>query len=120
MKSEKNKIIMASSINMLAGIWIFLTPFIFGLTGTLFAINDYILGIIIFLIALIRVLYPFNTGWASWINAVLGFWLLLSPLTISESTSGAIWSSIIVGLVIIIAAISSYSITSMHFHPKAG
>lgn len=44
--------------------------------------------------------------WQGWVNLILGLWLIISPWVLGFSTvAGAMWNSLIVGIVV---AILSY------------
>jgi len=38
--------------------------------------------------------------WTSWVNAVAGLWLIISPFIIGYATAQALWNDIIVGLAV--------------------
>jgi hypothetical protein len=120
MNEDKNKIITASSINLIAGVWMLFTPFIFGLTSITFARVAYIVGIILIVVALIRISHPAASHWTNWFNSFLGFLLLISPLALAHLTIGAILNNVIIGIFILIAAVSSFSIADIYPHETSG
>ena len=99
----------ASSINVIAGIWLIISPYIFGFGGTAIALNSVIFGIIIGVLALIRTFTPMTTKWIGWINIVLGLWILISPFVVGFTGMAALWNNIILGIIIIVMAAWSSS-----------
>jgi hypothetical protein len=70
----------ASILNLLAGIWLIITPFWMGYwvaPGPLW--NNLIVGIVVAVLALIRAFAPAENVVLSWINLILGLWLIMSP-----------------------------------------
>jgi hypothetical protein len=99
-----------SGVNIIAGIWLFISPFILGFSGVGTALwNALIIGVAITIMALVRVTNPLQYEGVSWMNFVLGIWLVISPFILAYSWVGvALWNSIIVGaIVLVLAAISA-------------
>ena len=98
----------ASSINILFGLWLILAPFILDYASLQVAMwNDIILGALVLAIAMIR---TFGTalGTASWVNVVLGIWLVIAPFVLNYGdNSSPRWNDIILGMLVIIFAWSS-------------
>lgn len=69
-----------SFFGFLSGLAIFTAPILFfGLSGHPYGTNFTLVGGMIVILALTRILWP---GWstaASWMNAVLGVWMIMSP-----------------------------------------
>lgn len=68
----------ASLITLLAGLWLFLSPWVYGGSGSAGAWNGWIAGAVISLFALLRIIRPSATG-LSWLNSILGIWIFFSP-----------------------------------------
>jgi hypothetical protein len=93
---------------VLLGVWEFLASFILGYSAKAGALWDgIILGIALVILA----------GWAalsnqlstikalSWINAILGIWLILAPFIVRYTNlAGALWNDIIVGILVTVLA----------------
>jgi uncharacterized membrane protein len=98
----------ASGLNIIAGLWLILSPFFlrysaFGAS----TVNDVIVGIIVAILAIIAMNNPRNT-WASWINLVLGLWVIIYPFTAHYgSISRVVANNVIVGIVIAALALAS-------------
>ena len=92
-----------------AGLWEIIAPFAIGyssVTGAM--VNAIILGILILGIGIWAAVI--NSGGAikalSWINAILGLWVLLSPFIIRYSqTTGAMVNDLIVGIGVLIIGV---------------
>jgi hypothetical protein len=73
----------ASRLNVVAGIWLILSPWTVGLSWPPVACADTLLvGIVVLIVAAIRLSTP-HTTLLSWINFLLGMWLFLSPFLLS-------------------------------------
>lgn len=106
-----------SGINILAGIWLILAPFMFGFSGAL-RTSDIVFGVIIAILALIRVSAPEDAPWLSWANMIFGLWILISPFLLGYLGVGVLWNNIIVGVIIAALAAWSASSTTMQ-HPMS-
>jgi len=94
---------------VLLGAWEFVASFILGYSAKTGALWDaIILGIALVILA----------GWAalsnlegtakplSWINAVLGLWLIIAPFIIGYANLvGALWNDIIVGILVAVLSV---------------
>lgn len=97
-----------SWIVALFGLWEVIAPFLLGYSATGAAMWDaIIIGVVLIVLA----------GWAalvnqegtikslSWINAVLGLWLIIAPFILAySSVAAAMWNDIIVGVVVAVLA----------------
>lgn len=105
---------VASGLDVLAGIWLLISPFVlaFGNAGAAMA-NNVVLGIVIGIIALIRLFSPAGTTGLSWLNALLGLWVLISPWVVGFSNNAtAATNNVILGIIVIILALWSGSVSS--------
>ena len=96
-----------SWINLLGGIWFIIAPFIWGAASQGVA-NGVIVGIIVAILAIIR-MSSAHSGWASWINGILGLWMIIAPWAISYVTVASRWSNVIAGIIVAIVGFSSTS-----------
>jgi hypothetical protein len=96
----------ASGLNILAGLWLIISRFILGysaLRGTMW--NDVIVGIIIALIAAGKLSRGRSIQWLSWINVVLGLWLIVSPFIFGNAgNTRVLYNEFIVSIVVVILA----------------
>jgi hypothetical protein len=106
----------ASGLDVLAGIWLLISPFVLHFRGYSSLItNDVVLGIVIGILALIRFFSPSRgTVWASWVNVVLGIWVLISPWCLAYSAyRPAMTNNVIMGIIVIILGLWSASASMM-------
>ncbi len=103
----------ASGINVIAGIWLIISPFVLTFYRDPAATWDLIIvGIIVLILAATRVAGPLRTAWASWINLILGIWLIISPFVLRYAHNyTAMWDSIILGIIVGVCAIWSGAAT---------
>ena len=121
MDGTKERVITTNIISLLAGLWLILFPFMFAVTGTSFATNEYIVGIIVAVLSLVRLFAPTEgTGWAGWVNGVAGLWLLISAFVFAGLMVGAVWNNVLIGLLVIIVALWSVMSSTQQSHPKMG
>lgn len=99
----------ASGLNIVAGIWLIMAPFLVGYANLENAMwNDIICGAIVAILAAIRVSTPLSNPWLSWVNVVIGIWLIIAPFILGYSEFPApVWNDIILG--IIIAGLAAWS-----------
>jgi hypothetical protein len=96
----------ASLLALLAGLWLFISPWIYGAYGNADAWNSWIAGALVLLFALVRFNRPSHTR-PSWLNSILGIWIFLSPWVYGYTGSaGRTINSLIIGIVVFCAAIA--------------
>jgi hypothetical protein len=112
-QSHRNQVATASGLDVLAGVWLLISPFALSFrhlhsTHVGYAMtNDVIFGIVIGILALIRFFSTDvrGTSWLSWVNAVLGVWVLISPWALRYSEFAVpMWNNIVLGIVVIVLA----------------
>ena len=96
----------ASTICMLAGIWLFVSPWVYGAGGS--AWNSWIVGAAMFLIGLARMSSPIYSAGLSWLNTLLGIWVFFSPWIYgSVGNTGRFINSLCVGVIVFVLSIAS-------------
>ncbi len=95
-----------SGLNVLAGIWLIIAPWVLGYSARDPRWNDVVFGIVVGLLALIRAAGGYRQHWASLVNALVGIWLFVAAFTIDHSVV-AMWNDIILGVIVFALAISS-------------
>lgn len=106
-QSTVDQVKLASGLNVLAGIWEIIAPFVLGYSSNSTATtNDVIVGIIVAVLAAIRFFGAYAAAWLSWVNAVLGLWLIAAPFVLHYGGT-ARTNDIIVG--IIMAVLGAWS-----------
>jgi putative Mn2+ efflux pump MntP len=102
----------ASTIVLLAGIWYFVSPWVYGAFGQSSAWNSWIVGALIFILGCSRVARPARLAGLSWCNMVLGIWTFFSPWTYGYTgTQGRFVNSLCIGIIVFVLSIISASIT---------
>jgi hypothetical protein len=113
----------ASGINLVLGIWLIISPWIYGYATTArnAMASSIIVGILVLIFGILRYNAPHSRTVLSWANLILGIWTLLSPWIFSFMTSTAyITNSVVVGILIAALAIWSGSATiAEHRHQTA-
>jgi hypothetical protein len=103
----------ASGLNILAGLWLVIAPFAlaYGADATGAAWNDVAIGATVAVLAMVRVAAPLQFESVSWVNFVLGGWLLFAPFVIGYSDNGtAVTNDIVMGLIVLsLAAWSAWA-----------
>ena len=111
-----------SGINLVVGLWLIVAPFLLGYDEIQAALwNDILVGLIVAAFAVARVARPLMNPSLSWINALLGLWLVVAPFVLAyagqveafavEGAIGgaqtAMWNDIIVGVIILMLGVWS-------------
>jgi hypothetical protein len=93
----------ASTLNVVAGIWLIISPWVLGdFWPPVARSNSVLVGIGVLIVAAIRLTMP-RTTVLSWINFLLGMWLLFSPFLLSYSVvSTATGNAMIIGCLILL------------------
>ncbi len=111
--TQTSNVRTASTVGILAGLWLIISPFILGNSGVSTVMwNEIIFGVIVAVLAGIQMAST-ETRWPSWINFVVGLWLILAPFVLNSYTGlGAARSNdvvlgIIVGLTGLWAALAT-------------
>ena len=97
-----------SVINFILGIWILISPFVLGFAGLHGAVwNNVIVGIIITIVAGTGAwVKPNASPEITWINFVLGIWLIVSAFVFGFRMDLAFtWNNIIMGIVAAIVSV---------------
>jgi hypothetical protein len=118
MKKDRSKV--AGGVSLIAGLWLALFALFVGMG---IASNTFIVGILVAVLSLIELSMIESVQWVSWLNGILGAWLLISPLFIVGMTFVALLNSIVLGLIVLGVAVwagMSSSSTMGMGHPKMG
>jgi hypothetical protein len=99
----RDEVIGAAGLNVIAGIWLILSPWILGYTGPDATWNPIVFGAIILVLALARLAKPAGTQALSAINALIGVWLFVSGFWLADSAQAS-WNVWIVGAIVFIMA----------------
>lgn len=119
-RTDAGAIRAASGLNALAGLWLIVAPWVLGFSadagGGVW--NAVIVGVIIAVLAAARFFGAYGAAWMSWVNALLGAWVVISPWVFGYSGNAArLWNSIIVGLLVIVLGVWSASASTPPHSP---
>ncbi len=98
---SRTSVYYGSGLNVLAGIWLIIAPFALGYSADIPGTNDLWLGIVIGVLALVRLFAPLRSAWISWINAILGVWLVVAPFVLSYANNTPRVNDIVLGILVI-------------------
>ena len=105
-RSWRSQVMVLSGLNVLAGIWLIIAPWVLGYSTSDPRWNDVVFGFVIGVLALIRATGGVREDWVSAINALIGIWLIVAAFTIDQTTT-AMWNDVILGIVVFVLAIAS-------------
>lgn len=112
--TDTSQVKVASGLNFLAGVWMVISAWVYGAIYTSgSAWNSIIVGIVIAVFAAIRFFSPRSAVALSWINALLGIWVIISPWVYGYSGTNAprMWNSVIFGIIVLILGVWSAAAT---------
>lgn len=103
----------AGSLDILVGIWLIISPFLLNYSSNSTALwNDIIAGVAVIIFAATQTAQSNRSiSWPSWVNLLIGIWLVLAPFALGYSASTVtMWNEILTGIVIIaLAAFAAFS-----------
>jgi len=104
--NHRTQVQWASGLNLLAAIWLFISAFVIYDRGPMVT-NNVICGIAVAILAAIRAGGAYEQGWLSWLNALIGVWVIVSPWAVMGTgangpTNGIIINNVITGVVMVI------------------
>ncbi|MGE0528646.1 MAG: SPW repeat protein [Bdellovibrionales bacterium] len=92
--------------NLILGVWLFLTPWIFATIPAAAAWNFYGVGAVVAMLAVAAL--NDTAAWEEWTNVALGAWLVISPWILGYSFHEALtWNAIAVGAGVALVAVSA-------------
>jgi SPW repeat len=102
----------ASTVTLLAGIWLFISPWVYSVSRLPNAWNSWVVGLAIAALAAIRIGSPAELPGLSWLNCLLGVWTFASPWVFGYTAdSGRLVNSLCVGVVVFFMALRSATAT---------
>jgi hypothetical protein len=88
-------------LNVIAGIWLIISPWVLGYTGGDAVWNAVIFGAAVGLLALAPITGGLQATWASWLNMASGVWLFVAGFWL-ESSAQASWNDWILGVIVFV------------------
>jgi len=110
----------AGGLNIVAGIWLVISGFVLGYAHQPAPLwNDIILGIIVLVIAWIRLGNFGTVPGVAWVNILAGIWLFFSPWIVGfVNLPTAMWNNVILGIIVFVLAI--WGLATSHHRPAMG
>jgi len=97
----------ASTICLLAGVWFFVSPWVYGAAAQPNAWNSWIIGGFMVLFGILRISRPAYSTALSWCNMVLGIWTFFSPWIYGYTGNGRFINSLCIGVIVFVFSIAS-------------
>jgi hypothetical protein len=97
-----------SRLNLLAGIWLVISPFVLAYGGGDAEWNPIACGVLVAFLAYLRVSGEYSESWLSWTSAVIGVWLFTSGFWLADSAR-AEWNSLALGAIVFMFSTASAS-----------
>ena len=96
----------SSWINIVLSTWVIVSPFVLAFHSSKTILNNVVVGSVVGILAFIG-WGMHQTGW-SWLNLILGMWLVISPFMLFLS-GAAMWNNVILGIII-----AAFSLTNTY------
>ncbi len=97
---------MASGLNVLLGIWLFVSPWVYRSYTNPNSWNAWIVGFLLVVFAGIQFANTGGLRFLSWLNCLLGIWTFFSPWIFGYTANhGRFVNSLCVGVIVFIAGI---------------
>ncbi len=105
----------SSTICLLAGIWFFVSPWVYGAYMKGDAWNCWIVGGFMVLFGIVRTALPAYSTVLSWCNMILGIWVFCSPWIYGYTGNGGRFiNSLCIGVIVFIFSIAAARISATH------
>jgi len=112
---------VAGFLNLLAGAWLIVSPFVLDYVAADSRLNPIICGAIVAFVALLR-MGAWRAEWLSVITVVVGIWMFGSGFWLATSPSAS-WNSWLLGVAVVVLSLLSIDATEegrMEDSPAAG
>lgn len=91
-------------VNLIAGIWLFITPWLFNYARTGYSWDAFLFGFIMIIFSIWAI--SDRRLWEEWVDSIIGIWVFISPWVLSFSFDyAALWNFLAVGFVATILSI---------------
>ncbi len=91
-------------VNIVLGAWLIASPWVLGFAADASAASTFAAGVVIAVLALIRLVREYRAAWTGAVNAAAGAWLVGSAFWLADSLIAA-WNAGLVGLVVAFVAL---------------
>lgn len=110
---------IASGGNVALGIWLIASPWVFGYSGRSPVLNSVLVGVLIAMLATLRLTSLHQSAGLSAINLLLGFWTIVSPWANGYAVNKpAVANNLMVGVFVTALAIWSMRATVTEVEPR--
>jgi SPW repeat-containing protein len=99
--SWRNEVASASGLNVVAGIWLIISPFVLDYGPRDSTWNPIVFGAVVGVFALARAGGAYRASILSWANMAIGIWLFISAFWLANSARAS-WNVGILGIVVFI------------------
>jgi hypothetical protein len=99
--TRRDDAVAAAGLNVIAGIWLIISPFVLGYTAADATWNPIVFGAIVAFLALARIVAGAEAAGLSWLNMAIGVWLFISAFWLADS-SQASWNVGVLGVVVFV------------------
>jgi hypothetical protein len=109
----------SSTISLLAGIWFFISPWVYGSYTRAVGFNNWFAGALIIIFSVTRLMRPAYSTAMCWANMVMGIWVFCSPWIYGyANTNAALFiNSLVVGFVLFVFSVISWRISVRRIPP---
>jgi hypothetical protein len=98
----------AAGLNVLAGIWLIIAPFVLGYGDGDPYWNDIVFGALVAALGATRAVVAVRQSWISSLNVLIGVWIFVSAFWLDD-TGRAAWNDVILGAIVFILGIIAWS-----------
>lgn len=106
----RSDVVGASGLNIIAGIWLIISPWVLNFQSGDSYWNPIVFGAIVACLAFVRAAGAYRESALSWINWLVGIWLFISGFWLAQSNA-AQWNDWIMGVVVFVLALISATAT---------
>jgi hypothetical protein len=118
--AHARSVVRTSGVNLLAGIWLFVSPWVYGAYTNPDAWNSWIIGAVIAILAAIRLSNPGGLRIFTWVNMALGVYVFFSPWIYGYvGNTGRFVNSLCVGVLVFVMGISRFFAVERPTEPHA-
>jgi hypothetical protein len=104
------QLLIANGVTILAGLWLIVSSFVLNEGSIQVWLNSIVFGVVVAVLATIMTFSRFESVELSWVNLILGLWIIIAPFVFRASSSSTIVADVITGIVI--AALAAWSAMS--------
>jgi hypothetical protein len=90
----------ASWMNVIVGVWLFVSPWILGVSDFAASGNNMLFGFLIVAVALPSALLPARVHALAWTNVAFGVWLIIAPWVLGYEAAASTWNATVAGAIV--------------------